>query len=119
MNFNNLNTTHSFKTNRVLLYNTSVINVLTYATRCITTHFSFTTICIKHSHSAVSYFTRHNKYNTVRTNTKMSVTHSLSELFWVSYFFFKTVNVYIVISTTVDFSKFHIQHLIFNIFLQL
>ena len=94
------------------VYDAVVIGIFGNTADTVSAHGTLGTVKIIHIHLAVCDFGWLDQDQSVGTDTKVTVTDISGYRGWILHSFLKTVYIYIIISNSVHFSKFHRQILL-------
>src|SRR3972149_9635796 len=87
----------------ILLGDFMIVDVLCNTADTVSAHLRLAAVCIKDAHLAIRRLRRQDEDKPVRPHAKMSVADNRGDLYRVFHFFFKTVDIDIVITDTVHF----------------
>ena len=77
------------------------------AADAVTAHFSLGAVSIEHSHAHIGGLRGHNKYQAVSTDTEVAITDDFSQFRRFFNLLLEAVDIYIIVTDTVHFSKAH------------
>ena len=84
-----------------------IIDILCHTADSVSTHRSTGTVCVVHIHLEICHLGWFDQNQSVRTDSEMTVTDFDRCFPGIFNLFFKTVYIYIIISDTLHFRKFH------------